>query len=203
MKIYSIHDTEFEKYGKVVESPYHALFSAEAAKLAVPEAGCAYQASVAGFETQEALAYYGKYFGEMPVQIGYCWGRNHILNALEWHKSSEINCALEDMILLLGDTYLMKEGRFDSSLVQAFLVKKGEAVELYQTTLHFCPCMPNEGVFKSVVILPKGTNTPLENPVKGELLVAKNKWLICHPDCKKQVDLGRVVGIDGINIEVK
>jgi hypothetical protein len=160
-------------------------------------------ASVESFETQEILSFYNKHFGDMPVQIGYCWGRNDTLNALEWHKSPEINIALEDMVLLLGDMRDMDGDSYDTAKLKAFLVKKGEAVEFYQTTLHFCPCAQNNNVFKSVVILPRGTNTPLENASEDKRLIAKNKWLICHPDCKRHVDLGRVATIKGENITIK
>lgn len=38
----------------------------------------------------------------MPIQIGYCNGHNSKLNALEYHRDSEINIAATDMILMLG-----------------------------------------------------------------------------------------------------
>ena len=139
----------------------------------------------------------------MDVQIGYCWGKSDTLNALEWHKSSEVHCALEDMILLLGDKRQMKGGVFDTKNIKAFFVKKGESVEIYQTTLHFCPSMPDGKVFKNVVILPRGTNTPLTVISDDKKLVSKNKWLICHGESKKHVDMGRVVGVVGKNIVVK
>ena len=34
--------------------------------------------------------------------IGYCNGKNRKLNALEYHRSSEVNVAVTDMILLTG-----------------------------------------------------------------------------------------------------
>ena len=203
MKIYSIHDKEFNNFGEVIECPFFGLFESGAEKIALPETGCSYMASVPEFENDSSLAFYRQKFGDMDVQIGYCWGRNDTLNALEWHKSSEIHCALEDMILLLGDKRLMKDGKFDTADIKAFLVKKGESVEIYQTTLHFCPSMPNGKVFKNVVILPEGTNTPLLNKSDDIKLVSRNKWLICHPESKKHVDLGRYVGIVGENIKVK
>lgn len=203
MKIYSIHDKEFNAYGEVIACPYFDLFERAAKEIAVPETGCAYMASVLAFETEESTAYYRQYFGDMDAQVGYCWGRNDTLNALEWHKSSEVHCALEDMILLLGDQRQMENGMFDTKNIKAFLVKKGESVEIYQTTLHFCPSMPNGEVFKNVVILPRGTNTPLTVAVEDKKLVARNKWLICHPESQKHVDMGRVVGLCGENIVVK
>ena len=203
MKIYSIRDKQFNNYGKVVECPFFEIFEKEAKGIEIPENGCSYMASVPAFETKETQAYYHAHFGDMDVQIGYCWGRNDTLNALEWHKSSEVHCALEDMILLLGDMREMQDGIFDTKYIKAFLVKKGESVELYQTTLHFCPSMPSGKVFKNVVILPRGTNTPLTVPVDDKKLVARNKWLICHSESKKHMDMGRVVGITGENIVVK
>lgn len=203
MKIYTIHDKEFLQYGEEVDCPFFGLFEEKAKEIAVPESGCSYMASVAAFETEEALAYYRKAFGDMDVQIGYCWGRNDTLNALEWHKSSEIHCALEDMILLLGDRREMTDGIFDTKNIKAFLVKKGESVEIYQTTLHFCPTLPGNGVFRNVVILPRGTNTPLMATSEDKKLVARNKWLICHKESKKHVETGKVIGIVGENIVVK
>ncbi len=203
MKIYSIHDEEFKKFGQVVACPFIDAFEKESKGIEIPSEGCSYMASVPEFETKESVSYYRAFFGDMDIQIGYCWGRNDRLNALEWHKTSEVHCALEDMILLLGDKKLMKGDTFDSSNIQAFLVKKGESVEIYQTTLHFCPSMSGGKVFKNVVILPRGTNTPLTEKSSDKKLVARNKWLICHSECKKQVDLGRVVGIVGENIIVK
>lgn len=203
MKIYSVHDKEFETFGEVVACPFFDAFEKAASEIAVPEAGCSYRASVPAFETTEAAAYYRKYFGDMDVQIGYCWGKNDTLNALEWHKSSEVHCALEDMILLLGDKRQTKNVCFDTANLKAFLVKKGESVEIYQTTLHFCPCMPDGKVFKNVVVLPRGTNTPLTVACDDKKLVARNKWLICHAESKKHVDMGRVIGITGENIVVK
>lgn len=203
MKIYSIYDKEFSKLGKVIENPFYERFLTAQKDIALPDSGASYIASVPAFETQNALDYYREYFGDMDVQIGYCFGENHLLNALEWHKSSEINIALTDMVLLLGDMEDMDGDKFDSANLKAFLVKKGQAIEFYQTTLHFCPCCKDGEFFKCVVILPRGTNTPLEKKSSDKKLIAKNKWLICHPDCKRHVDLGRVASISGENIKIK
>ncbi len=203
MKIYSIHDKEFKKLGKVVDNPFCDFFENAQKNIELPKKGVLYKASIDLFENSDTLSYYRKYFGDMDVQIGYCWGENHILNALEWHKCSEINIALEDMFLLLGDMEDMDGESFDTANLKAFLVKKGESIEFYQTTLHFCPCSRDGEFFKSVVVLTRGTNTPLENLSDDKKLVAKNKWLICHSESKKYVDLGYVTSITGKNIEIK
>ena len=41
-------------------------------------------------------------YGELPIQIGYCNGHNCMLNALEYHRSSEVNVAATDAVLMLG-----------------------------------------------------------------------------------------------------
>lgn len=203
MKIYSINDKEFLQYGKVLEGNFYEFFQDESDKIVMPETGSAYHASEQSFETEEALAFYTQVFGGMEIQIGYCWGKNDMLNALEWHKNSEIAVALSDLIMLFGDIREMQDGKYDTSNIKAFLFKQGESAEIYATTLHFCPLGVNNNSFKNVVILPRGTNTPLEMPSTDKRLVAKNKWLIVHPDFKKQVELGRVIGITGENIVLK
>lgn len=42
------------------------------------------------------------FYGELQIQMGYCNGHNVMLNALEYHRSSEINVAATDVILLVG-----------------------------------------------------------------------------------------------------
>lgn len=203
MKIYSIHDKEFLQYGKVLDGVFYDALKQASDEISVPEEGSAYRASEVSFERTDIVEYYRNCFGGMDVQIGYCWGRNNALNALEWHKNSEIALALTDLIMLFGDLREMEEGKYDTSNIKAFLLKNGESIEIYATTLHFCPIGVHGNVFKNVVILPRGTNTPLEIPSSDKMLISKNKWLIIHPDFKKQVELGRVIGITGENIVVE
>ena len=41
-------------------------------------------------------------YGGLEIQIGYCNGNNKKLNAVEYHRSSELDIAVDDLILLLG-----------------------------------------------------------------------------------------------------
>ena len=77
---------------------------------------------------------------------------------------------------------------------------------MYQTTLHLSPCRVTDEGFRDVVVLPRGTNTPLEH--KGEaaeaeagLLLQKNKWVIAHPDSGMAKD-GAYAGITGENLKL-
>ena len=126
-----------------------------------------------------------------------------MLNALEWHKCSEINIAVTDLILLLGDVRDIEDGnRYDSAHVQAFKLLKGEAIEVYSTTLHFCPIETTKNGFGCVVGLMKGTNTELDYTPDDKRLYRKNKWLIAHNDNIALINKGAIGGIYGINYEI-
>ena len=69
--------------------------------------------------------------------------------------------------------------------MEAFLVPKGTAVEVYATTLHYAPCGVKGEGFKVGIVLPAGTNYPLEtshSDGEDKLITAKNKWLIGHKE---------------------
>ena len=75
-------------------------------------------------------------------------------------------------------------------------------VEVYATSLHFCPCEVNEAGFGCVVALPKGTNTDLETPSGDKLIFRKNKWIIAHEENETLKARGVASGISGINYEI-
>lgn len=187
MEIKKVTDPEFRKYGKIVEKiDFSGLIRALEEKTPLPEA-IVYEPSVEALEAEPVFQLLeGKAYGEMPVQIGYCNGHNHKLNALEYHRSSEINVAATDAILLVGHQQdITPEFTYDTSLVEAFLLPKGTAVEVYATTLHYAPCSVGNQGFRVGIILPRGTNYPLKDVHAGwedQLLAATNKWLIGHPE---------------------
>ena len=140
--------------------------------------------------------------GGLPVQIGYCNGHNEKLNGLEYHRSSEINIAVTDMILLLGKQQdIESDDTYDTAKVKAFFVPAG-TVEVYATTLHYAPCGVDKKGFRCVVVLPKGTNYPIEQPhllKEDKLLAASNKWLLAHEEAKIA---GAFNGLKGENISI-
>ena len=126
-----------------------------------------------------------------------------MLGALEWHKCSEVNIAVTDLILLLGDVRDIEEGnKYNSAKVKAFRVKKGQAIEVYATTLHFCPIETDKSGFGCVVGLLKGTNTDLEFASEDKLLFRKNKWIMAHNDNQALLNRGVVGGIYGENYKI-
>lgn len=182
MRIQNVADDAFRRYGKVLEGYDFTELLKEMKHTPVPE-DVTYVPSV---EEMEALPVakelQNKGYGGLPIEIGYCNGHNKKLNGLEYHRSSEINVAVTDLVLLIGHQQdVEKDYTYDTSKVEAFLVPAGTAIEVYATTLHYAPCHVNESGFQCVVVLPKGTNTELtfEKAAEGEdkLLTAKNKWL--------------------------
>ena len=99
--------------------------------------------------------------------------------------------------------YITRFFTYDTALVEAFLLPKGTAVEVYATTLHYAPCSVGEQGFQVGIILPRGTNYPLEMTHEGwedRLLAATNKWLIGHPE--GGLPEGSHIGLIGENITV-
>ena len=205
MRIQNVADDAFRRYGKVLEGYDFTELLKEMKHTPVPE-DVTYVPSV---EEMEALPVakelQNKGYGGLPIEIGYCNGHNKKLNGLEYHRSSEINVAVTDLVLLIGHQQdVEKDFTYDTSKVEAFLVPAGTAIEVYATTLHYAPCHVNESGFQCVVVLPKGTNTELtfEKAAEGEdkLLTAKNKWLIGHEE--GGLPENAWIGLKGENITI-
>ena len=203
MKIYSVHDKEFKQFGRIVDVDVTELLSV-AQKVEMPESGSKYEPSLEEFEKLEIKKYFqSEIFGQMPMQLGFCWGYNDTMNALEWHTCSELNVATDDLILLLGDIRDIEDERYDSSKIKAFELKKGETIEVYATTLHFCPIHKDaKKGFGCVVGLGTGTNTLLDTEKKDKFLFKKNKWLIAHEDNADLISHGVVGAIFGKNYKL-
>ena len=207
MKIQSVFDASFAKYGKVIKGFDVAALMAEMEKTPCPD-NVVYVPSV---EELEALPIFTEFseqlYGGMPIQIGYCNGNNDTLNCLEYHRDSELNLACEDLILLLGleSDIDFEKYEYDTAKVEAFLCPKGTLVEVYATGLHYAPINAG-GKFRCVVVLPRGTNTELKfkpDPAgESRLLTATNKWLLPHPD-SPEAKGGAYVVLKGENLVVK
>ena len=204
MEIFSVGDERFRKYGKVWDGFECSKILKEMEHTPLPD-DVIYVPSVEEMEVlQEAVEFQNRVYGGLPIQIGYCNGNNHKLNALEYHRNSEINIAVTDMILLIGQLAdVTPEHTYDTAKVEAFHVPAGTVVEMYETTLHYAPCNVGDNGFKCVVILPKGTNTAIDFvlPKTGEdaLMTAKNKWLIAHEEAGIE---GAFNGLRGENLTV-
>jgi len=211
VKILSVFDDEFKTYGNVVTGyNFNELIAYMEKETDIPENGNMYVASVPEMEKANIVnAIRDEIYGGMPIQVGYCNGRNTTYNGFEYHKGSEINVAVTDFMLVLGHTWLIAEdGTYKVEDAKVFFVPKGTAIEMFQTTLHLSPCRVYDEGFKGIVILPQGTNTPLESkPANREgenkLLLQKNKWVIAHPEREPLIKQGAFPGLIGENKELK
>lgn len=207
MIIKKVTDIDFKKYGQVLKN-YDCSEIMEKMKSTTPlPSDVIYEPSIKELEDLKiAEELRIREFGELPIQIGYCNGNNYMLNAVEYHRSSEINIAVTDLILLIGCQQDIEDDySYDTANIEAFMVPAGTIIEVYATTLHYAPCNANEDGFKCVVVLPRDTNLPLEKTIEkvneDALLFARNKWLIGHKD----TDLGKqgaFIGLVGENIHL-
>lgn len=204
MKIQNVTDDSFRKYGKVLEGYDFTALIREMKHTPVPE-NVIYVASVEELESLDvARELQNKGYGGLPIEIGYCNGHNRKLNAVEYHRNSEINVAVTDLVLLIGHQQdITPDFTYDTANIEAYLVPAGTGIEVYATTLHYAPCHVNDTGFQCVVVLPRGTNTDLtfqtETDGEDRLQTAKNKWLIAHEDAKIQ---GAFNGLKGKNISL-
>ncbi len=210
VKVYSVFDEEFKTFGRVVEGyDFSQIIDYMKNNTPIPENGNIYVPSVEDMEklpvkkeVEDIL------YGGMPIQIGYCNGRNSTYNGFEYHKGSEINIAVTPFMLVLGHVWDIEDNKFYVGKEKVFFVPQGVAIEMYQTTLHLSPCKVQDEGFRGVVILPKGTNTPHQDKKKtadkeSTLLLHKNKWVLAHKDRKPLIDQGAYPGFIGENKELK
>ncbi|MDR7813104.1 DUF4867 family protein [Lacrimispora sp.] len=206
LTIKPVTDPAFQTYGKVVTGYDAGELLEKMKETPLPE-DVDYVPSVVELEELAVSKEMEKnLYGQLPIQVGYCNGHNKKLNAVEYHRSSEINIAVTDLILILGRQQdITPDYTYDSGKMEAFLVPAGTVIEVYATTLHYAPCHAEEGGFRCVVILPKDTNTDLE--LAGEavneedrLLFAKNKWLIGHKE--GGLPEHAYIGISGENLSI-
>ena len=82
--------------------------------------------------------------------------------------------------------------------------------QLYRLALHLSPLAVSDEGFKDIVILPAGTNTPLDEKEKcdgGEdpeqrLLLQRNKWVIAYAAREPLIRQGAHPGVIGKNKEL-
>ena len=209
MKIHSVFDPAFKRYGQVVEGlPDTIAELLETLQKTPLPGGTGYVPEEPLLQNLPAAVEISEHcYGGMPVQLGWCNGHNTRLNCLEYHRDSEFNLGTEDFILLLAKQEEISDGTLDTSKVRAFRVPAGTLVEVYATTLHYAPChVDADKGFRVLVALPKDTNTekPDITPLTAEdkYLWARNKWLLAHPD-SAEAAAGAVAALVGENIDLE
>lgn len=202
LRLYPVTDPAFRSYGRVIEADT-ADMVARMEQIPMPEAGAKYVASEESLEAAPMAAFIRReLFGGVPTQIGFCWGQSNRLNALEWHTCHEINLPATDLVLLLALRSDYRDGVLPAEKVVGFYVPRGTLIEVYSTSLHYCPCQVEAGGFRCLVALVKDTNTARPGGAEDPLLFACNKWLIAHEENTALIARGAVSGIRGENYTV-
>lgn len=204
----NITDKLFLKYGRILNLDTSEFVQVMQAKKPI-ETGTAYVASDPELEKLPLFkTLQDEVYGDVPIEFGWCNGHNNKLNAVEYHRCSEIDIAATDLILMLGQQQDIDyaNNTYETKKIEKFFIPAGTAVELYATTLHFAPARQNDEEFRCGVVLIKDTNLPLKakpEDLSGEnqLLFARNKWLICHKDSKPAKNGGHIRLI-GENLEI-
>lgn len=212
LDIHSVSDPLFARYGRLLEGYKPDDVISRARGILPHSEDVVYEPSVPTLEEPADFntAIEQRVFGGVPVQVGWCYGQNLHMGALEYHKGSEVNACLTDVLLLVGhvqDVSFGQEITYDAGGVEAFYAPQDSVIELSPWNLHFAPIHVREGEqFATLVYLPLRTNEPLPYEVEkvGEsrLLFAINKWLIAHPDAEALIEEGAYPGITGSDIEV-
>lgn len=214
--IFSVREEPFRSYGRVIEGyDVTEWMNYMEQNTTVPKEGNCYvptdhRMEVYPMKKEIQTAIYGG----MPIQVGYCNGKNTTYNGFEYHKGSELNIAVTDFMLVLGHSYDIRGNSYDVAQAEVFFVPRGTMIEMYQTTLHLSPLRVCDAGFKDIVILPQGTNTPLTEEEKqlakekrkkdreSVLLLQKNKWVIAHPQREPLIRQGAHPGVTGENKEL-
>ena len=205
MTVKKVTDPAFKAYGRVITGYDFSGLLKAMEQTPLPE-DVIYIPSLPEMEALPAAKELGNgIYGQMPIQIGCCNGHNKKLNAVEYHRDSEVDIAVDDLILILGKQQDIEEDHtYDTSRMEAFLVPAGTAVEVYATTLHYAPCHVKDEGFRCVIVLPRDTNLDME-PVEvkdpeDRLLFARNKWLIGH--AQGGLPERAFIGLKGENLSV-
>ena len=86
MIIHEITEECFKKYGKVIDSIDLTELVSTMQTVEIP-ADVVYEPSISALEKLKcATELQQKTYGELPIQIGWCIGNNHKLNAVEYHR---------------------------------------------------------------------------------------------------------------------
>lgn len=208
-QIFSTEAPEFLPYGKVhhhISVPEMRRFLREQP---MPQTELYIPSEKTLMDLPEAEQFTRYVFAQTACQIGYYLAYNSKLNALEYHKCSEILALDTDVVLLLAKIEDIVDDVLETEKIKAFYVPAGAVVELYATSLHFSPCMVSreEGV-RQVVVQSEGTNTPLRFPVENKLgenkfLLERNKWVLAHREATGLIAQGAYVGLIGDNVEIR
>lgn len=202
IKLYDVNSPEFSVYGVLYPNYDISRIKTILTSLPLPESGSRYLQSIEALEKEETIQSIGKdIFAGLPINAGATIGYTTDFSAVEFHQSSEVNIALDDVILVLGQRQLLEVNQtFDPHTEgKAFYIPAGSVIELFNTTLHYAPVEVFEHGYRVVVVVVEGTNTALPSDFHSQnpRVVKKGKFQVVHPSRKDKIAQGYQVGMSG------
>lgn len=209
IELIPVTDERFSRYGRIVDGfNMTEVLDWMEKEVEIPE-GLTYVPREEAFMAMPiAKEMEDRFFGGMTTNLGWVAGHGTILNALEYHKCSEVNMGLYDFILFLGRREdIDDEWMLDTDLIKAFLVPAGVVIEMYAGTMHYAPRSYDlEKGYCVFAACLAGTNSdaPKITPasIEDKYLAGKNKWLFAHPESGEVINDGAPVGLKGENLDL-
>ena len=182
MEIKSVNSKEFNLYGCVIKDGFSELLTA-LANTPCPQNSIIYKAADDGLQATSDYKKIQTLFGGLSIQVGYCNGYNPTgTGKTEYHTGSEFIVTENDILLDISHRKEIENGIVYASKFETFRLRAGEAVILYETTLHHAPRSDGETCFRSIVGLLKGTNVGKPETAvisgNGVRMTDTNKWLL-------------------------
>lgn len=192
----SVKSDSFLKYGQHLKDiSFHKLCDYVSAKVKIPGDGNEYFASQDFIEQHAAIKeIQNRVYGGMEIQAGTCSGHNTTITAVEFHQGSEVTIAMTDCLLKVGKREDISENVYEESKMETFLLKKGEGVELYGTTLHYSPLKLDETPYSTIICLLKGTNQAIPEKKESLLVKKKNKFMLVSKEREDKIADGYFPG---------
>ena len=211
--IHTVDEKLFSRYARLVSSPvFKGISEYIDCTTVIPERNT-YVADIPELHTKENDAALCAFYGGLVPQIGYCNGPNYSMNGSEYHKGPELTIAITDCLMwwMLPED-LVDFDHVDSSKAEVFYIPRGCAFLLKPEILHLAPCKVDHNGYKTVIILPMGTNRPIDPQLKAaikangdpesKILHMSNKYMITHKDWEPLVSQGVHIGLLGENRRV-
>ncbi len=212
--IHTVDEALFSRYARLVSSPVFGPIAKYIDEHSIIPERNMYVADLPELHTKENDDALCAFYGGLVPQIGYCNGPNFSMNGSEYHKGPELTIAITDCLMwwMLPED-LVDFDHVDSSKAEVFYIPKGCAFLLKPEILHLAPCKVDHVGYKTVIILPMGTNQSLDPALKASikangdpesrLLHMSNKYMITHKDWQPLVSQGVHIGLLGENRGVK
>ncbi len=214
LPVLSVSDHRFAAYGRIIDSldATHLIAVAEQVT-PLPSEGTQYVTHDEQLASSIDLSELSLFFGGEAVQIGWCNGKNSTINGAEYHKSPELFIAASDCLQFLTPYHALKDfSSLSSDEAELFFFPKGTVALIDANVLHLAPCSVHESGFRTLIILPKGTNEVLaeadlsakerSTDLEARLLLKRNKWVIAHPERIQLTSQGALAGMTGENCRV-